>query len=641
MIKHKKKMLYVITVFLVITFITPNIIATQQAVDQWPMFRFNQQRSGWATHWSAHFNTVMWIFPAEAMVYSSPAVVDDRVYFGTSDGKVWCLDATDSTTIWAYTAGGDVVSSPAVVNNKVFVGSMDGVFHCLNTSDGTLIWSYSTGSEIISSPVVANGKVYFATTNGTVYCLNEGDGALIWNRTLSSGVESSPAYFADKIYIGSNDSLVYCLNATDGNQIWNYTTSGSVRSTPAVAVGNIYVGSQDGGLYCINATDGSLNWIYNTSDEVLSSPSIFWDIVVFGSNDSNIYGVDANNGSLVWNYTTGGAVWASPSVSEDRVFVGSNDGWMYCLNAFNGSVMWMYNVSSEVSSVAIADGRIYFGSLNTRVYCIGSDWETPIIWDVTHSPEVPTNMDNVTVTAHVNDTAGIFGVKLSYFNGTNTTTILMTEVATDVYQAVIPAYPTGTRINYTIEALDNTGTYFMRGNYEYTVQGAAGEGTDFSLNASESIGVVAIINSTEPVKVNITPAELDPTVPPKFTVADKTFEIIGQAFEINANVTSGFNITITYHYNQSLIDELGINENQLALFYFNETSNQWEEVPTTVDTVNNVLTGYVDHLTVFAAFGQQEATLFINDTILFIGIIGGVIAVVAIVIFVVKRRNTI
>ena len=70
---------------------------------------------------------------------SSPAVADGKVYVGSGDNKVYCLDAVgngDGTTnvIWDYTTGNNVLSSPAVADGKVYVGSYDDKVYAFGSS---------------------------------------------------------------------------------------------------------------------------------------------------------------------------------------------------------------------------------------------------------------------------------------------------------------------------------------------------------------------------------------------------------------------------------------------------------------------------------------------------------------------------
>jgi hypothetical protein len=80
------------------------------------------------------------------------------------------LDARTSVKIWEYTTGSLVLSSPAVTDGKVYVGSEDHKMYCLNAVTGVKIWEYTTGDAVRSSPAVVNGKVYIGSYQGKVYC---------------------------------------------------------------------------------------------------------------------------------------------------------------------------------------------------------------------------------------------------------------------------------------------------------------------------------------------------------------------------------------------------------------------------------------------------------------------------------------
>lgn len=79
--------------------------------------------------------------------------------------------------------------------------------------------------------------------------------------------------------------------------------------------------------------------------------------------------------------------------------------------------------------------------------------------------------------------------------------------------------------------------------------------------------------------------------------------ILESCVSISENVSAilGFNITI--HYPDSKVLELGLNESSLAICYLDTTSGNWTQLPSTVDTVNNTVTAYTDHLSNFAIIG--------------------------------------
>ncbi len=79
-----------------------------------------------------------------------------------------------------------MASSLAVADGKVYLGSLDSRVYCLNAANGASIWSYTTGSYVDSSPAVADGKVYVGSQDGKVYafglpCLQHFDGLFKFN----------------------------------------------------------------------------------------------------------------------------------------------------------------------------------------------------------------------------------------------------------------------------------------------------------------------------------------------------------------------------------------------------------------------------------------------------------------------------
>jgi len=345
-----------------------------KAALSWPMFRNDSYHLGCSDSTAPCTNNTLWNYTTGGAVLSSPAVADGKLYVGSNDRKVYCLNASDGSSIWSYTTDGWVISSPAYADDKVYVGSDDRKLYCLNASSGSLIWSYMTGNPVWSSPTVVNNKVYFGSYDARIYCLNASDGTLLWNYTAGNSVLSSPAVTGDKVYVGAFDGKVYCLNASDGTHLWNYSTENFFDSSPAVAGDKVYVGSEDHSVYCLNASDGSLIWNHATNGTIFfSSPAVADGKVYVGSNDNVTYCLNASDGTVIWNFATGGRIYSSPAVADGRVYLGSKDRKVYCLNASNGELIWSLTTDYwiETSSPAVAYGNVYIGSDDGRVYAIG------------------------------------------------------------------------------------------------------------------------------------------------------------------------------------------------------------------------------------------------------------------------------
>jgi len=335
----------------------------------WPMFRHDLTHSGYSESPAPNTNQTLWTYTTGGMgVFSSPAVVDGKVYVGADDNKVHCVDAATGAFIWSYTTGDGVVSVPAVVDGKVYVGSVDDNVYCFDALTGAKIWSYTTGGNVFSSPVVVDSRVYVGSHDSKLYCLRADDGQVEWNFTTGGQVWSSPAVADGRVYFGSLDQKVYCVDAATGALMWNYTTGNELRSTAAVVNGRIYISSSDNNVYCLDVATGTKIWNYTTGGEAYS-PAIAYSRVYVGSEDDNLYCLDAATGALEWNYTTGGDVISPPAVSDGKVYVGSFDNNFYCLDAADGAFIWSYTTGGPiVGSPAVANGVVYIGSADRDVY---------------------------------------------------------------------------------------------------------------------------------------------------------------------------------------------------------------------------------------------------------------------------------
>ncbi len=101
-----------------------------------------------------------------------PAVVGERVYFGSSDSRVYCFNAKDGSVIWSYKTTDSAKSSPAVSGEYLVIGNLDNNVYCLNTNDGSLVWKYPTGFETDSSPAIVDGRVYIGGEDHFYYCFD-------------------------------------------------------------------------------------------------------------------------------------------------------------------------------------------------------------------------------------------------------------------------------------------------------------------------------------------------------------------------------------------------------------------------------------------------------------------------------------
>ncbi|HUF64203.1 MAG TPA: PQQ-binding-like beta-propeller repeat protein [Verrucomicrobiales bacterium] len=67
--------------------------------------------------------------------------VAGRVYFGSSvDHSAHCLDAATGERLWIFPTGAPVRFPPSVQQDRAWFGSDDGFVYCTGAADGTLVW---------------------------------------------------------------------------------------------------------------------------------------------------------------------------------------------------------------------------------------------------------------------------------------------------------------------------------------------------------------------------------------------------------------------------------------------------------------------------------------------------------------------
>jgi hypothetical protein len=191
--------------------------------------------TGYSTSTAPNTNHTVWIYSLGGGVLdASPVVVDGKVFIGTGDSKVYCLNATTGAHIWNYTTGSSVRSSPAVADGKVYVGSNDSKVYALNATTGASIWSHTTGDLVFCSPAIADGKLYIGSYNGKVYAFGPVHDAAATAVTLSKTIVGKGYSISINVTVANQGSYAETFNVT----IYANTTSINTFTNVSLLSGN-------------------------------------------------------------------------------------------------------------------------------------------------------------------------------------------------------------------------------------------------------------------------------------------------------------------------------------------------------------------------------------------------------------------
>ena len=359
----------------------------------WPMWRHDPAHSAIGQSGPANL-TLRWKYTTNGAVSSSPSIVNGRVYVGSHDKNIYCLDARSGSFIWKFGTNARVESSPAIVDGKVYVGPDDGNVYCLDAYDGSLLWEQNAGgfiqgdfaSPVIlrSSPIVVNGRVYVGSLDTNVYCLNDNNGDVNWTYKTEGYITSSPAVADGAVYVTSQEpdsGALYKLDANDGSLIWKkalpyqltFMGGTDMQASPTVGDGMVFASSNTQEYYGINAATGDIEWTYRdeTALEFIVCSTIYKNGLLFLIDKFSIVCVDATNGHAIWSTYLGEELYVSPSYADDKLYVVTDQRSVYVLNATNGDKLGYFNMSSNSwSAPSIYEGRVYVGSQDWNIYCL-------------------------------------------------------------------------------------------------------------------------------------------------------------------------------------------------------------------------------------------------------------------------------
>lgn len=309
-----------------------------------------------------------------------PVRLGKRIYFGSTDSYVHCLEAATGKEIWYYPNHHSIKGSIMISGDRIYHGGRDNKLHCY-TLDGKMVWETRTGNDMDSNPVIVRGRGYIGAEDKHILCFSPRTGDILWKYGFTNGsVECSVCVVGGKVIAGCERGSLYCLNATTGKPIWTFNTLGDTDSTPVHVKGRIYVGSKTktaherGWLWCIDAQTGKQIWKVDMPRGIWATPAVSADRkrVYIGCNNGVFYCLDAKTGKLVWKRYLGSRIWSSAAVTDGCILVGVRDGTLWCLNEDDGEPLWVFDDGFDIDATpCVAGGMIVIGSQNGWVYGIG------------------------------------------------------------------------------------------------------------------------------------------------------------------------------------------------------------------------------------------------------------------------------
>ncbi len=392
--------------------------------EDWPMWRSDAQRSAASTNkvadslqplWQREFSQRQpaWDDPLnlDLMTYDrifEPIVLDGRMFVGFNDrDKLVALDANTGRELWSFVTEAPVRLPPVGWQNRVYFCSDDGFLYCVNAVDGALEWKFSgapnaqhvIGNRRLTSawparggPVVRDGQVYFAASiwpfmgifiyaldaeTGEIAWLNDSEGAQYIKQPHSApsfaGVAPQGALVAteNELIVPGGRSVPAVLDRATGSLRYfelNAGGKGSGGSFVAAADNFFFVHTREKGTRSFNITTG-LKTAFMPNEPVLADGTIYSAELVEERPVIRAYGTDEQ---LKWEIAADGR--GDLILAGDKLIAAGSD----CITAVRlptgdqpAEIVFQLPCAERIERLLVAAGKLFAVTLDGKLLAFG------------------------------------------------------------------------------------------------------------------------------------------------------------------------------------------------------------------------------------------------------------------------------
>lgn len=293
-----------------------------------------------------------WRIPIELGVEASAARMNNILFTGSNNGKMYAINLDTGDIIWVFDTKSELVSEPLIEDGVLYFISGSQSLYALDASTGRQIWNHNrqdTSSVLTirggSKPLIVNTIIYVGFSDGSLVALNVKTGTELWEITLNRNskfrdIDATPVIDGDYLYINSYDDKIYCISKNKGEIIWSAPYGGA--STPLIILDKIFVTSSQGEIAALSKKDGTLIWKKKSRNGVFTDPANYYDLIVVGESQGKLTFLKQDSGKVLGEFEPGRGVFSKPTIFNDSIFFISGEGNIYGVKAAYQSKSFIY-----------------------------------------------------------------------------------------------------------------------------------------------------------------------------------------------------------------------------------------------------------------------------------------------------------
>lgn len=211
---------------------------------------------------------LVWKHSIADQIRCAPTVAGEgdaqRVFLAGCDGKLHVIDAATGEERASVPIDGPTGTTPAAVDDRVFFGTEGGGFFAIDYLTASVAWraqGATQGQSYRSSAAVAADLVVVGSRGKAVEAFTRRDGDRAWRRPMRGRVDGSPAVVASAagglaVLVADAAGTILALDAATGEPRWQFDAGGGFSAGAAVASGRVVIASDDGTVWCFRSPAG-------------------------------------------------------------------------------------------------------------------------------------------------------------------------------------------------------------------------------------------------------------------------------------------------------------------------------------------------------------------------------------------------
>jgi outer membrane protein assembly factor BamB len=197
---------------------------------------------------------IVWRFDTETHPHrryhrGTPVLLDERVFFGGTDGRVYALRAASGEILWQRDLGCRVSTSLLMADGGLYVGGADGRLYRLDPATGAVTAGLALDGEPHSVLTAAAGSLLVLVGESTLAAIDLDLKQVRWTRVAPEAWSTPrPLIVGKAVLVGNEAGELSAFQTADGKTVWSGKIAGMPRGL-SLADAILYVGTLRGTLF--------------------------------------------------------------------------------------------------------------------------------------------------------------------------------------------------------------------------------------------------------------------------------------------------------------------------------------------------------------------------------------------------------